>query len=170
MSSEGESLTVHVKYKDVEETFAGDPEQVWLGIRGFFDRFLSSFDIANRFVLSVDLRKLAAECQGLIAFSPEGASLMIEKGKLTDNEALQLWLLAAYLGSQLGKLKQEDMSKDELQERIAKSGKIVSTRLGELVKNGLVAKASEDRFRITTYGIVQMQKDLFGKVRAKLDV
>jgi predicted transcriptional regulator len=118
----------------------------------------------------VDLRKLAAECQGLIAFSPEGASLMIEKGKLTDNEALQLWLLAAYLGSQLGKLKQEDMSKDELQERIAKSGKIVSTRLGELVKNGLVAKASEDRFRITTYGIVQMQKDLFGKVRAKLDV
>jgi hypothetical protein len=170
LSSEGESLTVHVKYKDVEETFAGDPEQVWLGIRGFFDRFLSSFDIANRFVLSVDLRKLAAECQGLIAFSPEGASLMIEKGKLTDNEALQLWLLAAYLGSQLGKLKQEDMSKDELQERIAKSGKIVSTRLGELVKNGLVAKASEDRFRITTYGIVQMQKDLFGKVRAKLDV
>jgi hypothetical protein len=170
LTGEDEGLTVHVKYKDVRETFKGSPEQVWLAVKEFFDRFLSSFDIANRFVLSVDLQKLAIECQGLITFSPEGANLMIERSKLTDNESLQLWLLAAYLGFQLGKLKQEDVNKSELQERIGKSGKIVSTRLSELTKNRLVVKTSEDRFGITTFGILQMQKDLLGKVRAKLDV
>jgi len=168
LTCEDEKLTLHVKYKDVEKTFTGDPEQVWLGLKGFFDRFLSSFDIANKLVLSVDTQKLATECQGVITFSLEGANLMIERSKLTDNESLQLWLLATYLGFQLGKLKQEDMSKNELQERIGKSGKIVSTRLGELVKNGQVAKTSEDRFRIATFGIVQMQKDLLSRIREKL--
>jgi len=169
LTGEDEGLTVHVKYKDVEEIFRGNREQVWQGLREFFDKFLPSFDIANRFALSVDLQKLATECQGLIAFSSEGANLMVARSTLTDNEALQLWLLAAYLGFQIGKLKQEDMAKDELQEKIGKSGKIVSTRLGELAKNGLIAKTSGDRFKITTFGITHIQKELLRKVRTKLE-
>jgi predicted transcriptional regulator len=60
------------------------------------------------------------------------------------------------------------VSKEELQAKLGKSGKIASTRLGELVKGDMVVKTGDDRYRITTFGVVQMQKDVIPKIRAKV--
>jgi hypothetical protein len=161
-------LTVHVKFGDVEKTFSGSLEEVWLSLNRFFGEFIPSFNVARKLALSVDLQKLAEECEGLIAFSKEGVNLMVSKGKLTDNEALLLWLLAYYVGFQLGLVDGDAVSKEELQAKLGKSGKITSTRLGELVKSGMVAKTADDRYRITTFGVVQMQKEVIPKIKAKI--
>jgi predicted transcriptional regulator len=60
------------------------------------------------------------------------------------------------------------VSKEELQAKLAKSGKITSTRLGELVKSDMVAKTADDKYRITTFGADQMQKDVLSKIRSKI--
>ncbi len=161
-------ITVHVKFGDVEKTFTGSVEDVWLSLNRFFGEFLPSFDVAKRLVLSVDLQALVRECEGLVAFSGEGANLLVSKDKLTDNEALLLWLLAFYVGFRLSLVGSDAMSKEELQFRLGKSGKIVSTRLGELVKSDMVTKVADDKFRITTFGVVQMQKDVIPKIKAKI--
>jgi hypothetical protein len=161
-------LTVHVKFGDVEKTFSGSLEEVWLSLNRFFGEFIPSFNVARKLALSVDLQKLAEECEGLIAFSKEGVNLMVSKGKLTDNEALLLWLLAYYVGFQLGLVDGDAVSKEELQAKLGKSGKITSTRLGELVKSGMVSKTADDRYRITTFGVVQMQKEVIPKIKAKI--
>jgi hypothetical protein len=57
-----------------------------------------------------------------------------------------------------------------LQARLGKSGKITSTRLGELVKNGVAEKTADERFRMTTFGVVQMQKEIIPKIKAKTAV
>jgi hypothetical protein len=158
---------VHIKYKDVEKTFSAAPEEAWLLLSKFFSEFLPSFEIAHRLLLSVDLQKLAEDCDGLIAFSQEGANLLVPKSRLTDNETLLLWLLAGYLGYKLGVLGSDELSKEELQAKLGKSGKITSTRLGELVKGDVVAKTAEERFRITTFGVVQMQRDILPKIKTK---
>jgi hypothetical protein len=77
----------------------------------------------------VDIEALARDCEGLIAFSPEGANLLVPKTKLTDNETLALWLLASYLGYKLNLLGNDALSKEELQGKLSKSSKITSTRL-----------------------------------------
>ncbi|MEM3642079.1 MAG: hypothetical protein QXH37_09180, partial [Candidatus Bathyarchaeia archaeon] len=118
----------------------------------------------------VDLQQLAKDCEGLIAFSKEGANLLVSKDKLTDNETLLLWLLANYVGFQLGLVGNDSVSKEELQAKLGKSAKITSTRLGELVKNGVVAKTIEDRYKITTFGITQMQKEIIPKIKTKATV
>jgi hypothetical protein len=92
----------------------------------------------------------------------------VSKDRLTDNEALLLWLLAGYVGFSLGLVGSDAVSKEELQAKLGKSGKIASTRLGELVKSDVVAKVADDKYRITTFGIVQMQKDIIPKIRAKV--
>ncbi len=168
MSSGEAKLTVHVKFGDVEKTFSGGLEEVWLSLNRFFGEFVPSFDVARKLVLSVDLQGLARECEGLIAFSKEGVNLLVSKDRLTDNEALLLWLLAYYVGFQLGLVDGDAVSKEELQAKLGKSGKITSTRLGELVKGDLVAKTADDKYRITTFGVVQMQKEIIPKVKAKL--
>jgi len=164
-----DKITVNVKYGDVEKTFSGSLEDVWLSLSRFFGEFVPSFSVARRLVLSVDLQMLVKECEGLIVFSKEGANLLVSKGKLTDNETLLLWLLAGYVGLQLGLVGSDAVSKEELQAKLGKSGKIASTRLGELVKNNVVVKTSDEKFRITTFGLVQMQKDIIPKIKAKID-
>ena len=163
-----DKITVNVKYGDVEKAFSGSLEDVWLSLNRFFGEFVPSFGVARRLVLSVDLQVLVKECEGLIAFSKEGANLLVSKGKLTDNETLLLWLLAGYVGFQLGLVGSDVVSKEELQAKLGKSGKITSTRLGELVKSDVVAKAVDDKYRITTFGVVQMQREIIPKIKAKI--
>jgi hypothetical protein len=161
-------VSVHVKYGDVEQTFTGSVEDVWVSLNRFFGEFLPSFEVAKRLVLSVDLEGLVKACEGLIGFSKEGANLLVSKDRLTDNEALLLWLLAYHVGNSLGLVGSDCVSKEELQARLGKSGKIASTRLGELVKSDMVVKTGDDKFRITTFGVVQMQKDIIPKIKAKV--
>ena len=160
-------VSVVVRFGDVEQTFTGSVEDVWLSLNRFFGEFLPSFEVAKRLVLSVDLEGLVKACEGLIGFSKEGANLLVSKDRLTDNETLLLWLLAGYVGFGLGLVGSDCVSKEELVAKLGKSGKIVSTRLGELVKGDVVAKVADDKYRITTFGLVQMQKDILPKIRSK---
>ena len=162
------NIEVHIKFKDVEKTFSAvSAEQAWLLLDKFFHDFIPSFEIANKLWLDVDVVALAKDLEGIVAFSPEGSNLMLPKGKLTDNETIILWLVASYVGQKLGKLKTDSLTKEELQMKLGKSGKITSTRLGELIKNNTIARLDEDRYRITTFGVVQLQRDILQKIRAK---
>jgi hypothetical protein len=75
-------------------------------------------------VLSVDLQTLVKACEGLIAFSKEGANLLVSKDRLTDNETLLLWLLAANVGYGLGLVASDAVSKEELQVKLGRVGRL----------------------------------------------
>lgn len=167
MTSKQEKINVHLKYKELEKDFSATLEETWLLLDQFFKEYLPSFEIAQKLWLNIDIQQLAKDLNGIVAFSPEGANLLVPKNKLTDNEALSIWLVAQYLGNKLGVVNSDSLSKDELQTKLGKNSKITSTRLGELVKNEIVTKTPDDKFRITTFGIVQTQKEIIPKIKAK---
>ena len=169
MTEEPEKVAVHIKYRDMEQTFSAPLEETWLLLNKFFNELLPSFDVVNKLLLSVDLQALAKDCEGLMAFSEESVNLLVSKNKLTDNDTLLLWLLAGYLGHRLGTIGSDAFSKEELQAKLGKSSKITSTRLGELVKSDMVAKTADEKFRITTFGVAQMQKDTLPKIKTKIN-
>jgi hypothetical protein len=168
MSNKAEKISVQIKYGGLEKVFSGSIEEVWICIHKFFSEFIPSFDLAKKLQLNIDLQKLVEECRGLIGFSREGPNLLVSRDKLTDNETLLLWLLAYHVGSKLGILEGDMVSKEELQAKLGKSGKITSTRLGELVKGGTAMKTANDKYRITTFGVAQMQKDIIPKIKSKI--
>jgi hypothetical protein len=165
-----EKVDVHLKYKELEKDFTATLQETWELLDQFFKEYLPAFDIAQKLTLNVDLQQIAKDLEGLAAFSPEGANLLMPKNKLTDNEALSLWLTAQYLGNKLGLLIMGSLSKEELQTKLGKTAKITGTRLGELIKTEWVTKTSDDRYKITTFGVVMTQKDIIPKVRAKSDI
>jgi hypothetical protein len=52
--------------------------------------------------------------------------------------------------------------------KLGKDSKITSTRLGELVKSEVAAKTADEKYKITTFGIVQMQKEMLPRIKAKI--
>jgi hypothetical protein len=165
-----EKITVHIKYRDVEQTFIGNVNDVWAGVNKFFSQMIPSFDMAHKVLLTADLQKLIEDFKDVIALAPEGPELLISKRRLTDSEIIQLYLLAAYMGHKLGHLSKDSMSKKELQTRLGKSSKITSTRLGELCREGLAIKTEEDSYKITTIGIKRFQEEALPKIREKIQV
>jgi len=162
-----EKIQVQIKFKEIEQQFSAPPQDAWLLVNNFFKDFIPSFEIAQKLWLSIDLKQLAQDLNGTVAFSSDGVSLLVPKNRLTDNEALSIWLTAQYLGCKLGIFNSDSLSKDDLQNKLGKSGKIISTRLGELTKTGVVQKA-DDRFRITTFGVAQTQKEVIPKIKSKI--
>ena len=167
MTTKSEKVDVHLKYKELEKDFSATLEETWLLLDQFFKEYLPSFEIAQKLWLNIDIQQLAKDLNGIVAFSPEGANLLVPKNRLTDNEALSIWLAAQYLGHKLAVVNSDSLSKDELQTKLGKNSKITSTRLGELVKNEIVTKTPDDKFRITTFGVVQTQKEIIPRLRRK---
>lgn len=168
MSEKQEKIQVQIKYKELEQQFSAEPQEAWALINQFFKEFIPSFEIAQKLWLSIDVKQLAKDIEGIAVFSSDGPSLLVPKNKLTDNEALLLWLTTYYLGYKLGIIVTDLLSKDELQSKLEKSSKITGTRLGELTKNGLVQKNSDEKLCITTMGVAQTQKEIIPKIRSKM--
>jgi len=154
------SVTVHVRYGGIEQTFTGDVDNVWVNVNRFFGEMIPTFDMARKVTLTVDLAKVIEDFKDVIAIAPEGPELLIPKDKLTDSEVLQFYLLAVYVSFRLGKRLTDAMTKEELQAKLGKSMKITATRLGELVKQGIVTKTGEGAFRIATIGVKKLQEEL----------
>lgn len=163
-----EKITVHIKYKDVEQTFVGHVNDVWVIVNKFFSQMIPSFDVAQKVLLTLDLPKLIEDFKDVIVLATEGPELLISKRRLTDSEIIQLYLLAAYMGHKLGRLSRDSMSKKELQTRLGKTSKITSTRLGELCREGVAIKTEEGNYKITTIGIKRLQDELLPKIREKI--
>ncbi len=170
MTDKPVEMTVQIKYKGMDQSFLGNAEDVWHCVNKFFREFVPSFEIARNLVLNIDLEKLANEVKDLIAFSSEGPNVLVERTKLTDNETLLLWLLACRLGYEFGLLKEDAVAKDDFQLKLSKNAKILSTRLGELVKSGMTAKTSDEKYRMTTFGVMQMRNSVIPRIRSKLNV
>jgi len=163
-----ETITVHIKYGDVEQTFTGNVNDVWVSVNRFFSEMIPAFEVARKAVLTVDLEKLIDDSKNIVVVAPEGPCLLVSKQKLTDSETLALHLLAAYIGNKLGLLSSDTLSKEELQAGLGKSAKIASTRLGELCREGLATKTEENSYKITTIGVKRLQEEVLPKVRAKI--
>jgi len=59
------------------------------------------------------------------------------------------------------------MTKEELAAKLGKNMKITSTRLGELIKQGMVTKTEEGNHKITTIGFKSLQRYVLPRIRAK---
>jgi len=169
LSDKPEKITVQIKYREIEQQFSAEPQEAWLLLNKFFKDMIPSFEIAQKLWLNIDLEQLASDLKGIVAFSNDGISMIAPKNKLRDNEALLVWLVAHFLGNKLGLAQSDSVSKDELQIKLGKSGKITSTRLGELVKNDFAVKMADEKFKITTFGLLQVQKEIIPRIKSKIN-
>jgi hypothetical protein len=164
-----EKVSVHVRFGDIEQTFAGNANDVWFLVNKFFSEMMPTFEILSNVMLTVDLQRLMEDCRDVVAITPEGIAVLVPKEQLTDNEALMLNLLAGYIAQRSGLAETGALTKEALQNSLGKSTKIISTRLGELTRKGHIVKM-DGNYKISTIGIKMLQNELLPKLRAKAKV
>lgn len=162
------SVTVQIKYGNLEETFSGEVNQVWTSVNRFFCQTIPVFRAVQDAVLTVNLKQVIDASRGLVAAAEEGPVVLIPKRKLTDSESLLLMLLAAFLGGRLGVLKKPWLSKDEVQGWLGKTAKITGTRLAELCREGFTMRTQDGNYQLTTYGVKHLVEVLLPSIRKKL--
>ena len=162
-----ETVTVHIKYQETEQSFTGDVNHVWVSVNRFFSEMIPALQIVKKALLTVDLENLIEDCKNIIAVAPEGPVLLVSRQKLTASETLTSHLLATYIGNKLGQSK-DFVTKEELQAALGKNAKITSTRLGELCREGLATKTEEGNYQVTTLGIKRFQEETLPEIREKL--
>jgi hypothetical protein len=162
-----EEIKVNIKYKDTEQTFTGETNQVWSSINRFFTEIIPAIQTIKNALLTVDLETLIEDSKNVIALAQEGPVIQVSKQRLTDTETIMLYLLASYIANKLGQSK-DFVSKEELQSGLGKSAKITSTRLGELIREGQATKTEEGNYKITTLGIKRFQEEVLPEIKEKL--
>lgn len=165
--TEDQPVTVQIKCQKTEQTFTGDPNQVWLCINKFFSEMVPALQTAKKVILTIDLENLIEDCKNIIAVAPEGPVILVSKQKLTDSETLILRLLATFIANKFGQSK-DYLTKQELQTGLGKTSKITSTRLGELIRDGFVTKTEGGHYKITTFGIKQFQEETLPEIKEKI--
>lgn len=166
--NEKDEVTVLIKFGELEQTFRGKPDEVWLLINRFFAKTFPAIKTLRKIMLTIDLEKIIEDLEGVIEISKDGPHILLPRNKLTDKELLMLSLLGMHIAYKLGILERNFLSRDELRQKLGKSSKIVSTRLSELCKDGLVNKTENDEYKITDFGIRFFQKQILPKIRAKV--
>jgi len=165
-SSEEEKLEVSVKYGQLESHFTGPIDEVLRAVIGFLGKVYPTYDLASRLVMTVDVKKLTEDLEGIIAITEEGLVSTIPSGLLSDKEAIRLQLIKAYLGYRLARQDKETMSLgDIITETRGKPG-AVAGRLSEMVSDGLVMRAGKGEYRITTLGIKDFCDTVLPKIKS----
>ncbi len=161
-------VTVHIKYNDIEGTFSGDVDGVWVDVNRFFSQKIPNFSVARSFVLTVDLKEVIDASRNIVAVSEGTPVVLVPKKKLTDTESLLLILLAAYIGGRLGVLERLWLDGKELQTWLDKSAKITSTRLSELNREGMVLKTDNCGYRLSILGLKRLVEEILPKIKNKV--
>jgi len=162
------TISVHIKYGEHEHTFEGPLDEVWKAVNKFFSDLIPIFRLLRQAIITVDLADLIEELKDLISISDGDVILRADRRKLSDRDAIMLYLLGAYVGYRLGSLPKETMSSGELRSKVGKKAKIISTRLSELRREGWVEKTEGGEYKVTTLGILRFRERRLPKLLSRI--
>ena len=160
-----------MEYGETKMDLEGSPEDVIQAFLNFICKVYPAYPVVKDLALTVDLEALLRELSGVIAFTVEGAVVLVPKeqlGKLSVRELIALHLTKVYVGNNLGKVEKNSISIDELLTAIGGRIGALAGRLSEMVNEGFVERVGRGEYKITTYGVEQFQKKILPKVKQLL--
>lgn len=103
--SEQGQVEVVIRYRDVEKTIRGKPEEVFRGVFQFLSETIPALDVVSRITLTVNFADFLREAAGVFAVTPEGVVVLTPLEALTDRELVMLYLIRAKVAFETGKVR-----------------------------------------------------------------
>ena len=165
MSNQNE-VEVAIRYRDVEKTIRGNPEEVFKGVFQFLSQTIPALEIVSKITLTVDFADFLKEAAGIFAVTSEGVVVLTPLEALTDRELVLLCLVRAKISHETGKSEKETLLASDLISFTGKGSGTVAGRLSELSGEGLVERAGKGEYRVTTFGLHRFRNDVLPKLKS----
>ena len=163
--SEQGQVEVVIRYRDVEKTIRGSPEEVFRGVFQFLSETIPALDVVSRITLTVNFADFLREAAGVFAVTPEGVVVLTPLEALTDRELVMLNLVRAKVAFETGRSEKETLLASDLISFTGKGSGTVAGRLSELSGEGLVERTGKGEYRVTTFGLHRFRQDVLPKLK-----
>jgi hypothetical protein len=154
------TLNVSISINDIKVQFNGSPDSVLSSVISFISKQIPAIEIAKKAMLNYSISELIENFSDFVKITPEGPVIVPTSDiKLSDKEAVALYLVATRIGKLLGKTDNDVVSINQIQITTTLNPKSISSRISELVKSGYVSKETEKNgsqagtYSINTSGI-----------------
>jgi hypothetical protein len=152
-------LKVHIEYGDLKAELEGDANAVFAGFIDFLKKTYPTLETLSKIQLTVDLRRLMEEAEGII-----GPVIMVEGG-LTIEEVLSLMFAGALIGNQLKLFNKDTLTLEEIVRFSGKSRGALTGTLSRMKDKRLVEKAEGGGYKITPLGAKRLQEEVLPRLR-----
>jgi len=159
-------IEVTIRYRDVEKTIKGSPDDVFRDVFKFLSESIPAMDIVSRITLTVNFADFLKEAAGVFAVTPEGVVVLTPPEALTDRELVLLYLVRAKVGYETGRSEKETLLASDLISFTGKGSGTVAGRLSELSGEGLVERTGKGEYRVTTFGLHRFRQDVLPKLKS----
>jgi hypothetical protein len=163
--SDQTQVEVTIRYRDLEKTIKGNPDDVFRGVFQFLSETIPAFDIVSKVTLAVNFAEFLKEAAGVFAVTPEGVVVLTPPEALTDRELVLLYLVRAKVAFETGRSDKETLLASDLISFTGKGSGTVAGRLSELSGEGLVERIGKGEYRVTTFGLHRFQRDVLPKLK-----
>jgi len=163
--SQQSQLEVTIRYRDVEKTIRGSPEDVFRDVFRFLCETIPTLDTVSKITLTVNFADFLKEAAGVFAVTPEGVVVLTPLEALTDRELVMLNLVKAKVAFETGKSEKETLLASDLISLTGKGSGTVAGRLSELSGEGLVERIGKGEYRVTTFGLHRFRQDVLPKLK-----
>lgn len=163
--SDQTQVEVTIRYRDLEKTIKGSPDDVFRGVFQFLSETIPAFDIVSRVTLTVNFADFLKEAAGVFAVTPEGVVVLTPPEALTDRELVLLYLVRAKVAFETGRSDKETLLASDLISFTGKGSGTMAGRLSELSGEGLVERIGKGEYRVTTFGLHRFRRDVLPKLK-----
>ena len=163
--SKQEQVEVIIRYRDVEKTIRGTPEQVFQDTFKFLSEVIPALDVVSKITLTVNFADFLKEAAGVFAVTPEGVVVLTPPEALTDRELVLLYLVRAKIGFETKRSEKETLLASDLISFTGKGSGTIAGRLSELSGEGVVERTGKGEYRVTTFGLHRFRQDVLPKLK-----
>jgi len=163
--SQENKLRVHLEFGEVKADFEGDANQVFESVVRFLTQIYPDFEVLSRMVYTPDLISLSQKLAGLVEITSDGP-LLVSSLDLPARDAACIAILAAHVGTKLGKLSKGTLSSSDLAKMTGKARKTISNEMPRLLSEGIIQRTPEAEYQITELGIRKTEATIDGYKRS----
>ena len=163
--SKQEQVEVIIRYRDVEKTIRGTPEQVFQDTFKFLSEVIPALDVVSKITLTVNFADFLKEAAGVFAVTPEGVVVLTPPEALTDRELVLLYLVRAKIAFETKRSEKETLLASDLISFTGKGSGTIAGRLSELSGEGVVERTGKGEYRVTTFGLHRFRQDVLPKLK-----
>jgi len=150
--SQNKNIKVTIKFNSTEVEFEGPLEEAF----SFFTKTMNSIypihKLASHIFFIPNLKEVMDKINGLVVLTPDGP-LINSKYALTTEQAVILYLISAYIETELRAFNKKSFSIDELCKITDGKRKSIYNRLRELTEKRFVLRNEANEYQITSLGI-----------------